>query len=78
MKNHGNFVYKSDIDIALCVLDDLGGLSRLDILGDENLFVIHTSVYFGQLFRYRRCLPRNDFDDLIDGMNGIPGIDSFG
>ena len=72
-----DFVNEGEIDVALRVLDDLGGLRRLYVLGEENLSAIHTSIYFGQLFRYRRCLTRNDFDDLIDGMNGIPGIDSL-
>ena len=77
LKNPRYFVYEGDIYVALRVLDDLGGLRRLNVLGEENISAIHTSIYFGQLFRYRRCLTRNDFDDLIDGMNGVPGIDSL-
>src|SRR3546814_4022524 len=39
-EDHGDFVDEGDVDVALRVLDHLGGLGGADVLGDEDVAVV--------------------------------------
>ena len=42
-----------------------------------NFFAIHAAIDFGQKFSDFGCLTRNDFDNLIDCMDGIARINAL-
>src|SRR3546814_21050946 len=47
-EDHGDFVDEGDVDVALRVLDHLGGLGGADVLGDEDVAVVDRTVDGGQ------------------------------
>src|SRR3546814_1993723 len=76
-EDHGDFVDEGDVDVALRVLDHLGGLGGADVLGDEDVAAVDRAVDGGQPRRDVRRLPRDDLGDAVDGVVAVAGVDSF-
>ncbi len=73
-----DLVHEGDIDVALGVLDDLGGFGGLDRGGAERAPAGHRAVEIGDPIERFGVLPGNDLGDLVDRMLAIARIDPLG
>ncbi len=77
LKDQRQFVHECDIEIALCIFDDLGGFgdldgrSAMDASGDDR------SVNTGHDIECRRILRRDDLHDRLKSMELVTGIDAL-
>ena len=78
VEDEGEFVHERDVEIALRVLDDLGGFSDfdggcfVDTSGDDG------SVHGGDDLECLGVLSADDFLDLGEGVFFVAGIDALG
>src|SRR5262249_47729161 len=77
-EDHGDFVDEGDVEIALGVLDDLGGFGRADVAGDEDAAGRGAAVEELELFGDLRRLAGHDLHDAVDGVGAVAGIDALG
>src|SRR5574344_2027799 len=77
VENLGYFVHKSDIDVALCVLDNLGSLCHADTWGSMGAANQHRGIECIHSVSYFRSGTRGDFTDFFYRMFFITGIDTF-
>ena len=76
-KDHRDFVDEGDIDVALGVFDDLGGLGCFDILGDERSALRYRAVQFREDIGGFRGLSGDHLGDFVDGVFPVTGVDAF-
>ena len=73
-----DLVHESDVDIALCVLDHLGGFGHLDRAGAEHTSGSDRPVKRGNIIQHFRGLPGHNLGDLVDRMLAVARIDPLG
>ena len=74
----GDLVHEGDVDVALGVLDHLGGLGGLDRGGAEHAGAGHRAVDRGEPVGHRLVLAGDDLDDPVDRMLAVARIDPLG
>ena len=74
----GDLVHEGDVDVALGVLDHLGGLGRLDRGGAEGAGAGHRAVERGEPVGDLVILAGDDLDDPVDRMLAVARIDPLG
>lgn len=77
LEDDGQLVHERDVQVALGVLDDLGGLGHLETGGAVDARLDHGAVDLGQ--QVGRGLVGTG-DDLLDGLQGVDlvaGVDAF-
>ena len=76
-EDHRDLVHEGDVDIALRVLDHLGGFGRFDIARAERTAAGDEPVEPREQIGDFRRLPGDDLGDAIDRVFAIAGIDTF-
>lgn len=71
-------VDESDIDVALRVLDDLGGLGDLDRRGEMGSGRYDARIYPVDIFANLRCRAGGHLADLLHGVELVARIDALG
>ena len=78
IENDGEFVDEGDVEVALRVLDYLGGFGHANRGNAVNAGIYHRRVQVGNLFERFRIVPGHDLHDLRKVMLPVAGIDAFG
>ncbi len=78
MKDRRQLVHEGDVEIALRVLDHLGGLGHLDRGRAMNAGRHHRAVDVGDDIERARILRRHHLDDGLEAMLLVAGIDALG
>ena len=73
-----DLVDEGDVDVALGVLDHLGGFGGADVAGDEHVASVERSVEGGQPLGDLRRLGGDDLGDVRDPVFGIAGVHPLG
>ena len=71
-------VHQGDVQIALGVLDHLGGFGDLDARGAVDARVDDGAVGGGDALERRGVLARHDLHDALERVLGVAGVDAFG
>ena len=69
-----HLVDEGDVDVALGVLDHLGGLGGADVAGDEHVAAVDRAVEGGKPLGDLRRLAGDDLGDVRDPVFGIAGV----
>ena len=78
VEDHGEFVHQGDVEVALGVLDDLGGFGNLDGAGRVDAGGDHGGVGVGDDLEGFRGVAGDDLHDLGDGAFLITRVDPLG
>ena len=78
VKDHGHFIDEGDVDVALRILDHLGGLGRLDAGGAKDLARGDPPIDRRQLLDDLGGLARYDLGDPAHRVLPVARIDALG
>ena len=78
VEDHRQLVHEGDVDVALRVLDHLGGLRHGDGSGAVHTGLHHHLVDLGDLVQRLRIATRHDLLDGLEGVDLVTGVDSLG
>ena len=77
LENDAQLVDEGDVDVALRVFDDLGGLSHLDAGRAVGARLDDEVVGPGDVVGTFSARPAHDLDDGLDGVDLVPGVDAL-
>ena len=78
LEDRGQLVHERDVEIALRVLDHLGGLGDLDRRRAMDAGLDHRAVDVGDDVERARILRRHHLDDGLEAVRLVAGIDALG
>ncbi len=77
-EDHGHLVDEGDVEVALGVLDHLGGLGGADVRGDVDAAAGDLAVEGGEALGHLRRLAGDHLGDAVDAVGAVAGIDALG
>jgi len=78
VEDQGEFVHQGDVEVALGVLDDLGGFGDLDRTGAVHPGGNHRGIQLGDGFGGGAIIAGDDFHDAGDGAFLVARVDPLG
>jgi hypothetical protein len=78
VKDDGQLVHERDVEVALGVFDDLGGLGRLDAELPVHAGTMMVFVQLGNLLQRLGRVARDDLEDLGERVFLVAGVDALG